>query len=86
MTTTFDNKANILADLWISYRTDTNFTDFIEYNDLGLPLAYAYANGLVELEDKAKSFIEEAFDLLLDGMNQEDTGFDTLDQLFSIEN
>jgi hypothetical protein len=86
MTTTFDNKANILAELWISYRTDTNFTDFIEYNDLGLPLAYAYANGLVELEDKAKSFIEEAFDLLLDGMNQEDTGFDTLDQLFSIEN
>ena len=86
MATTFNNKANILAELWISYRDDVNFSDFIEYNDLGLPLAYAYANGIVELEDKAKSFIEEAFDLLLDGMNQEDTGFDTLDQLLSIEN
>jgi len=86
MATTFDNKANILAELWISYRTDENFADFMEYNDLGLPLAYAYANGIVELEDKAKSFIEEAFDLLLDGMNQEDTGFDTLEQLLSLEN
>jgi hypothetical protein len=86
MTTTFDNKANILADLWVSYRNDVNFSDFIEYNDLGLPLAYAYANGIVELEDKAKEFIEEAFQLLLAGLNQEDTGFDTLEQLLSLEN
>ena len=86
MTTTFDNKANILADLWVSYRTDENFADFIEYNDLGLPLAYAYANGIVELEDKAKEFIEEAFQLLLAGLSQEDTGFDTLEQLLSLEN
>jgi hypothetical protein len=27
----------ILADLWINYKYDDEFEDFIEYNDLGLP-------------------------------------------------
>jgi hypothetical protein len=82
MTTTFSNKTIILADLWLNYRDDEEFQDFIEYNDLGLPLAYAYANGiLTELTSMAESFIEEAWNLLLAGMELEDTGFETLDDL-----
>jgi hypothetical protein len=83
MTTTFENKASILADLWLSYRDDDNFQDFFEYNDLGLPLAYAIANGIIETTDKATGFIDEAFDLLLTAMGQEDTGYDNLDNLLS---
>lgn len=82
MTTTFANKVNILADLWLNYRDDEEFTDFIEYNDLGLPLAYAYANGiLTEITAQAEAFIDEAFGLLIAGLNVEDTGFDNLDDL-----
>jgi hypothetical protein len=82
MTTTFSNKTIILADLWLNYRDDEEFQDFIEYNDLGLPLAYAYANGiLTELSDKAEMFVDEAWNLLLAGMEIEDTGFETLDDL-----
>ena len=82
MTTTFSNKAIILADLWLNYRDDSNFKDFVEYNDLGLPLAYLLANGVVESNPIADKFVEETFDLLLSGLGVEDTGFELLDDLF----
>lgn len=82
MTTTFSNKAIILADLWLNYRDDSNFKDFVEYNDLGLPLAYLLANGVVESNPIADKFVEETFDLLLSGLGVEDTGFEMLDDLF----
>jgi hypothetical protein len=85
MTTTFSNKALILADLWLNYRDDEEFIDFCEYNDLGLPLAYAIANGIVDNPNElAKKFVEETFDLLLAGLEiQEDSGYETLDDLLS---
>jgi len=78
-TTTYTNKCSILADLWLKYRTETDFEDFVEYNDLGLPLAYAIANDIVKSTDMAQRFIEETFDLLLASTGLEDTGFDNLD-------
>jgi len=84
MTTSFDNKTIILADLWLNYRNDTEFVDFIEYNDLGLPLAYAISEGIVKPTELAQSFINEAFDLLLAGFEyDEDQGWETLDEMFS---
>jgi hypothetical protein len=65
--------------LWLKYRTETDFEDFVEYNDLGLPLAYAIANDIVKSTDMAQRFIEETFDLLLASTGLEDTGFDNLD-------
>ena len=82
MTTTFSNKTIILADLWLNYRDDDNFKDFIEYNDIGLPLAYCLANKIVESNAVADKFIDETFDLLLSGLGVEDTGFELLDDLF----
>ncbi|NBV01545.1 MAG: hypothetical protein EBS31_09050 [Burkholderiaceae bacterium] len=82
-TTFFENKADILAELWLDYRDNKEFADFIEYNDLGLPLAYAFANGII---DKAtpllEQFINESFNLLLAGLEiKEDAGFETLDDV-----
>jgi hypothetical protein len=81
--TTFDNKTGILADVWLNYRYDEEFADFIEYNDMGLPLAYAINEGIVNTTDLATKFVEETFDLLLAGLEIEDTGFDNLDDLMS---
>jgi hypothetical protein len=81
MATTFDNKASILADLWLNYRQDEEFADFVEYNDIGLPLAYAISNGIVKTTDVATRFIEESFDLLLAGLGYEDLTFEDLDEL-----
>lgn len=83
MTTSFDNKVIILADLWLNYRSDSEFEDFIQYNDLGLPLAYAISEGIVKPTELATNFINETFDLLLAGLDVEDTGFDILDDIFS---
>ena len=83
MTTTIDNKAVILADLWLNYRDDEEFRDFIEYNDLGLPLAYLLNNKIVSRNNLTDNFINETFDLLLEALEiVEDTGFESLDELF----
>ena len=79
--TAFMNRARILAELWMDYRDDEEFADFIEYNDLGLPLSYAIAEGIVERTDLASGFVNEAFDILLSALGVEDTGFDTLNDL-----
>jgi hypothetical protein len=83
--TPFETKCSILADLWMDYRGDEEFTDFLEYNDLGLPIAYAISNGIVKTLPMAESFINETFDLLLASLEiQEDAGFETLADLLGL--
>ena len=79
--TTFDDKCNILADLWMNYRYDEQFEDFIEYNDLGLPLSYLLSEGIVKASETATAFIDETFSILLEALEIDDNGFDTLDDL-----
>lgn len=83
--TTFENKCNILSDLWLNFRLDEEFADFIQYNDLGLPLAYAIAEGIVEPTETASAMIEETFSLLLAASDVEDTGFENLNQILGID-
>jgi hypothetical protein len=80
--TTQENKADILAELWLNYRDDQNFEDFIAYNDLGLPLAYLLSTNIVKGTEMADKFIDETFELLLASLEVEDTGFETLDDIF----
>lgn len=63
------DKAGILGQLWIDYRDDENFSVFMEYNDIGLPLSYVVAEGLVPAltqlgEDYINETIEMFFKLL----------------------
>ena len=83
--TTQENKAVILADLWLNYRDDSEFEDFVEYNDLGLPLSYMIANGIVERNEIADQFVSETFDLLLAGLEIEDEDFESLDDILGID-
>jgi hypothetical protein len=80
-TTDFRSKAEILAELWMDYRDDEGFKDFIEYNDLGLPLAYAVANGIVDSNEMVERFIDETFRVLLAATGVEDLGYDNLQDL-----
>ena len=81
METTLDNKLSILSELWLDYRDDAEFTDFIEYNDLGLPLAYAISNSIVDVTPSAEKFISETFDLLLAALDLKDTGYEDLTEV-----
>lgn len=82
MTTTYSNKAIILGELWLNYRDDEEFTDFIDYNDIGLPVAYAIANDIVISTPIAEQFINETFILLLNALGIDDVGFESLNDLF----
>jgi hypothetical protein len=85
-TTPFSNKCSILGELWLSYRSEEDFEDFIDYNDLGLPIAYAIANDIVKSTDLAKAFVDETFDLLLVALGLEDEAWEHLDEMLSAQN
>jgi hypothetical protein len=82
--TPFSIRCEILSDLWINYKTDTGFTDFIQYNDLGLPLAYSLAEDVVEATPIATKFVNETFELLLAGLDLDDSGFENLDEILGL--
>ena len=77
----FENKSTILAELWMNYREDGQIKDFIEYNDLGLPMAYLLMNEIVLPSNQSEMYINETFDLLLAALSVKDTGFESLDEL-----
>ena len=68
----------------MEYRTDEEFKDFIEYNDLALPLAYSILNGIIESSPLAEQYINESWNLLLAGLEVEDTGFESLLDLLKL--
>ena len=83
MTTPLTTKSEILADVWLNFRDDEEFKDFVEYNDLGLPLAYALTANIVKPTNLLENFINETFDLLMAALEiDEDTGFNNLDEMF----
>ena len=70
----------------MNYRDDEDFLDFVEYNDLGLPLSYALANNIVQETELLANLINETFDLFLAALEvDEDTGFDSIDDLLGFE-
>jgi hypothetical protein len=81
-TTTFDSKALILGQVWMHHKTDDEMSDFFEYNDIGIPLAFAYAEGIINHTPTLEKYVNETFDLFLEALNIEDAGFDDLQDLW----
>ena len=78
----FSSKCHILGELWIDYKTDEAFADFIEYNDIGLPLAYAVSAGLAKAEPQGELYINETWDLLIEALGlDEDIVWESLDDM-----
>lgn len=77
----FENKSTILAELWMNYREDDQIKDFIEYNDLGLPLAYLITNEIVIPTNQADIYINESYDLLVAALDVEDLEYESLDEM-----
>ena len=81
MANDFSNKVSILAELWMNYRDDDQLKDFVEYNDLGLPLAYFIMNELVLPTKQAELYIEETYGLLIASLDADDIEYESLDEL-----
>lgn len=77
----FENKCAVLSDLWMQYRFDKEFEDFVEYNDLGLPLAFLVGEELVKPALLAKEMIEETYALLLAALEREDGDYESIEDL-----
>ena len=78
----FSSKCEILGELWLDYKNDEAFADFIEYNDIGLPLAYAVSAGLAKVEPQGELYINETWDLLIEALNADATAtYESLDDL-----
>jgi hypothetical protein len=80
--TSFNNIVDILGYLYSNYKEDENFKDFVEYNDMGLPLAYLASQGLCDVTPDGGRYITETWSLFIDMLGVEDTGFENLDDLF----
>jgi hypothetical protein len=81
-TTDYNAKCEILADVWMEYRDEDAFKELFDFADLGFPLAYAVANGIIESNEAIADLVNGTFDLLLKLLKVEDTGFDNINQLF----
>ena len=79
--TTCENKALILGQLWINYKSEDEWIDFFVYNDLGLPLAFAFAEGIINHTPTLEQYINETWDLFLEGLGAEDEGFESIEDL-----
>ncbi len=78
----FADKTGILGQLWIDFREDDNFKAFMEYNDIGVPMAYYVAEGLVkELSPLGEQYIEESLEMFFTLLNITEEEVDGLEQL-----
>jgi hypothetical protein len=78
---TFENKITILAELWMNYRDDEDLQDFVEYNDLGLPLAYFLMNEIVLPTSQSELYINETYDLFIASLQVADKEWESLDEV-----
>jgi hypothetical protein len=82
----FADRCGILGRFWIEYREDEELKTFLEYNDVGLPIAYFIAEGLVKETPLSEQYINETFDLLLAAVElteEEIEGIDNLEDLMA---
>lgn len=78
----FADKAGMLGQLWIEFRGDEDFSDFIEYNDLGLPLAYMVAEGLVkECSPVGEDVIDETYKMFMALLELEEIDLEVLEDI-----
>ena len=86
MATTFENKCAILSDLWLNYKDNEELQDFVEYNDLGLPLAYLIHTELVSVNESGISYVDETFNLLCTGLGVDlDEEYESLNELMELQ-
>ena len=79
------NKITILAELWMNYRDDDELQDFIEYNDIGLPLAYLLMNEIVLPSEQSAIYINETYDLFLGALGIPDKEWESLDEMLRFQ-
>ena len=62
----FETVCGILGELHSNYGDSKEFKGFVDYNDLGLPLAFLTNEGLiVELSNDGRRYVVDTFDMFI---------------------
>ena len=62
----FETVCGILGELHSNYSDSKDFRSFIEFNDLGLPLAFLTNEGLIlELSNDGRRYVIDTFDMFV---------------------
>ena len=72
----------IVGQVWGQHKDDEELADFFAYNDVGVPLAFAFAEGIVNHTPTLEKYINETFDLFIASLEIKDTGFTNLEDVF----
>ena len=81
--TKFESICSVLSELWVNYKEDKEFSEFIQYNDLGLPLAFMLDSSIVEPTDSAIQYVTETWNIFLSALGiEEDLGWSSLEDVF----
>jgi hypothetical protein len=67
----------------MNYRDEDELKDFIEYNDLGLPLAYFLMNEIVLPTEQSEVYINETYNLLVASLGVGDDAWESLDEMLA---
>jgi len=78
---TFETKCDILGQFWFEFRDDEKLKDFIEYNDIGLPLAWFISTGVVTSTPMAEDYVDETFDLFISALEVSENEVDQFTNL-----
>ena len=81
MAINFADKCGILGQFWFEFRDDEELSSFIDYNDVGLPLAWFIATGVVEPRETAEDFVNETFNLFLAALEVTEEEIGEIDNL-----
>lgn len=85
MSTDFSKRVEILSELWDNYRDDESLKDFIEYNDIGLPLAYMVNTDLATISDVGMLYVNETFDIFCAALELDvESEYESLHQMLTM--
>ena len=87
MEVNFADRCGILGQFWYDFRDNETVKPFIDYNDVGMPLAWFIATGVVTPLPMAEEYINETFAMFLDAMEitEDDVAdVDNLDAVLAI--
>jgi hypothetical protein len=72
-------KLEILSELWLNCRDEMFFEEFVDYNDIGLPLSHFIHIEIVAPSPRSHLYTQETFDLLLECLGFVDEAGDAFD-------
>ena len=79
--TDFNTICKILGEMYITHTEDSLHSDFVQFKDLGVPLAYFVSESLATPSEEGRDKILETWELLMRAAEKQDMGFSELDDV-----